>query len=767
MDWKLALLLAVLFLTVAESRRFGRQAPTEAPDADETEIDDCITEDEDEEEDQLAAENVPQRALLAAEYFPDTISRERALRMLKRAVEMIEKPSSSRKQCRRDPDIDTDAKNALRFLTGDPGIGSTTDESSSSSTSHSQEMYCPQEFAINNTRKVSDSTIKNILHLHNSGKSEKAIQSQYRWFHRQYLPRMRQYIEAGGSHNALYEDVDRYVQSKINASLEAKLPIHDYHLRQWGYERADELNLTSFKASQSWLTNVKKRGNLVGRKVTKLISRSDRANEAEIEESRIAFPENYRQVGHLYPHHRILNVDQSGHKYEISNLRSLARRGSRDHSLAIDSLNKNTHSYTIQPILGRDGRFRGKLLICFREPADHFGVQVTQRIRQLESELGNVVAVASRSGKMSTELTNQWVKDVLEPVIANLEEEDGDSVGSQDSQSTELAGPSWASNPPESWTPEQRRIMDLRNSTSRRGRQGVMLLLDVWGGHSSDELIESLIERNIFVLRIPARTTRDLQPLDVQVFRQYKIFVKRVMEAASYEGILQELTDRYGIMRLQSVIYNQFQAPVYRDMLLWAWRKTDPDFNADELQNSPPPDMVLKNQFEFDRHHNCEVEGCSSRAFIRCAHCRKHLCLKHFLARKCFHHDDQDFGNATSSTARPTRRRDRDDDGSSGAAGAAGATGAIVTGAGIAGGTAFVGSNAALGASITATGSAALPSRGGGTRGEETLPMIPISKPYLENVVVQPPATSFEAFIRDEAKESNITSKSNILSSMR
>lgn len=121
----------------------------------------------------------------------------------------------------------------------------------------------------------------------------------------------------------------------------------------------------------------------------------------------------------------------------------------------------------------------------------------------------------------------------------------------------------------------------------------MLLVIDSWGGHSSESLVEELEGRDIHILRIPPRTTADLQPLDVQIFRQYKIFVKRVMEAASYEGMLREMTDRFWIMRMHSVIWNQFQARAYRDMFLWAWRHTDPDFDHDELENSPPPAMVL------------------------------------------------------------------------------------------------------------------------------------------------------------------------------
>lgn len=378
-----------------------------------------------------------------------------------------------------------------------------------------------------------------------------------------------------GTRYSAYDAINDYVQYKINDSLTKMLPIHEYHLERWGYERANELGIDYFKASKSWITGIEKRGDLVSRKLTDLASRPDRENKKSIEDSIEDFLENYRAVAQYFPHYRILYVDQSGHKYEISNLRSLTRRGTRDHVLAIDSVNKNRHSYTIQPIMSRDGRLRGKLLVCFHESKDEFGVDVEKKVEKLEKELGNLVVVPSKSGMMSRNLSLRFIDEVLVPEIARLSADDSESMSSQDSQSTKLAGPSWASNPPESWTPEQHRIMELRNADSGPRRPRVLLLLDSWEGHASDSLVQLLDDRNIFVLRIPPRTTSILQPLDVQIFRQYKWFIKRIMEATAYEGISRNLTDRYGIMRMQSLIWNQLQAPVYRDMALWGWRHTD------------------------------------------------------------------------------------------------------------------------------------------------------------------------------------------------
>lgn len=613
-----------------------RQVSTELPPDRESKSD---SEQEVEEDDEDLARV---RGIIAAEYFPEAMSRERTLKMLKRAIELIEKPSKSSqsKLCRLDPDINTDAKNTLRFLTGDPSIGSTTDESGPPSQTDRDEDYCPDVLIVGERRhRVTHAAARNILKLKNEGLSEKSIAAQYIWYRRSDLPRIRNFVLTGGPYREQFDQIERYVNEKIDKSLAAKLPIHDYHIREWGHERADQLGLADrFMASSSWLTGIKERAKIASRKVTGHLSRSDADKADTIEDSKLAFAENYAQVSHLFSPYRIINVDQSGFNYEISNLKSLARVGTRDHTLSIDSANKNTHSYTIQPMLGRDGTLRGKLLICFREPRDRFGTNVERRVRTLEKELGNLFVVASKSGKMTTSLTKVWKDNVLAAELVRLNVSDERTLVEPSTQDTEIAGPSWASNPIETLTEEQRRILNVRHAAeSSNRRPDILLLVDSWGGHSSDRIAAELYADNVLELRIPARTTASLQPLDVQVFRQYKILVKRIQEAASYQGLTRNITDRYGIMRMHSLVWNQLQAPVYRDMLLWAWRHTDPGFSSSELQDEPPPKMVLNVQFSFNRSHTCDVVGCNERAFITCAHCGKFLCLKHFLGRECFH----------------------------------------------------------------------------------------------------------------------------------
>lgn len=620
MNIKLIIIIGFIALLINISAPY--QDDSDEGENSRDDIEDIDLEDENDDEEDCSP-NL-ERGLIAANLFPDGFSREDALKILKKAVDILEQPHSSAKRpCRIDPAVDIDAKNLLRFLTDDPSIGSTTEEEVSQESSNcpsqsSSTGFQPEpEYQLDSKTSMTERYMRGCMKLHEAKWSERSIRGKYSKFRRQYVPRIRRYLAAGGTREFRYREIDEYVMRRVNESLAAGLPIHEYHLREWGFERALQLKDNSFKGSNRWVTNIKKKTELVSRKVTNLSSRPERENANKKEMSIVDFYEDYREVAQYFPHHRILNVDQSGLKYEISNIRSLGRRGARDHILNIDSANNNQHSYTVQPIIGRDGRLVGKVLVCFREQSDHFGPRVEANVRNLEAELGNLVVVASTSGKMSRNLTNEWINRVLEPLIPTLEAMDqSELIGSQDTIISEAPGPSWASDPPETWTPEQQRIMRLRNSSPAPRRQGLMVLMDSWGGHSSNLFAEQLYARNIFVLRIPPGTTAELQPLDVQIFRQYKILVKRILEAIAYEGNMRSWTDRYGIMRMQSIIWHQLRAPAYQEMFTWAWRKTDPDYRLDVAVPCDKPDMVINTQFKFDRRKTCEIDGCNKRAFI-------------------------------------------------------------------------------------------------------------------------------------------------------
>jgi hypothetical protein len=76
------------------------------------------------------------------------------------------------------------------------------------------------------------------------------------------------------------------------------------------------------------------------------------------------------------------------------------------------------NSYTIQPIISRDGRLVGPLLICLQE-ARGLDVRVRPRVEELVREYGNIQVYWSSSGKMDGGLILRWMREILGPEIAS------------------------------------------------------------------------------------------------------------------------------------------------------------------------------------------------------------------------------------------------------------------------------------------------------------------------------------------------------------
>lgn len=130
-------------------------------------------------------------------------------------------------------------------------------------------------------------------------------------------------------------------------------------------------------------------------------------------------------------------------------------------------------------------------------------------------------------------------------------------------------------------------------------RPKIMLLSDSWSGHSSERMKSTIRMLGVKPLTIPPHTTDIVQPLDVGFFRQLKIFIRRITEEAIVSDRIDEITSRDGIITLMSIIFNQLQAPAYRDLWRFAWRHTDANYSSDELVNDPPAN-VNSIQFSSD-----------------------------------------------------------------------------------------------------------------------------------------------------------------------
>lgn len=152
---------------------------------------------------------------------------------------------------------------------------------------------------------------------------------------------------------------------KFSQAREQLLPVHGRMLQPWALLHSNQtgVNLT---ASSGWLQNLKKRNGIVSRKVTLYTTRIERKNEEAIVASIERFKSEHSESIN-FGMEKIWNVDQTGLNYESANQRTLSFKGERDTNLILDSKNKHTHSYTVQPVISRSGRLFQKLLIVTQE----------------------------------------------------------------------------------------------------------------------------------------------------------------------------------------------------------------------------------------------------------------------------------------------------------------------------------------------------------------------------------------------------------------
>lgn len=124
--------------------------------------------------------------------------------------------------------------------------------------------------------------------------------------------------------------------------------------------------------------------------------------------------------------------------------------------------------------------------------------------------------------------------------------------------------------------------------------------------------------------RIPAGATSRVQPLDVGFFRSWKQFVRRISDRALIEGEV-DMFQRDNIIKLQSLVHFQFSAPIYSDMIRYAWYKSG-------LVQTRPPTFETPLQFCFPQEvHHCKQ--CTRFMFMKCSWCHDFFCFNHFFVQ--------------------------------------------------------------------------------------------------------------------------------------
>lgn len=380
-------------------------------EVDTDEEDDILVEDDSTEIDDQSSITTD---LLATHLFEGPFTREQVHQIGLRLVE-ISAPSTNQnalsRLCRYGESIDSAARSLYRFLTED-GLAQGSIEDSDNPSQHtttSTSDYCQTYEVTTERRRVSFQKMKNILTMYDSGASIKTIKAKYPDYRPSSIKRYRECVQVGpGPDNnrmTRMERVNDRVYELFEQAFNASLPIHDEDIQSWGRRAADELGApSSFTASLTWVLSFKRRYKIGSRAVTGYTSAAQQRQKEPIGLSKAVFKRDFARLEAYLQRRFIINMDQTSFNEEMSNKRTLAKKGVRDVMQMVDSMSKTTHSYTSQPMITREGRTFGKLLLCLREPSGRFGPQVSQQVERDERDFRNIRVFASKSGKMDKQL---------------------------------------------------------------------------------------------------------------------------------------------------------------------------------------------------------------------------------------------------------------------------------------------------------------------------------------------------------------------------
>jgi hypothetical protein len=344
-------------------------------------------------------------------------------------------------------------------------------------------------------------------------------------------------------------------------------------LKRWAIKRRNEISLQNFDASHQWIWKFKHQHRIVSRKITKFVTRNySKERDNQISTANL-FVNSTKSFLKNFTDDQIYNTDQSGFTKEVHSGRTLEFKGVRHVEGAVQSISATTHSYTIQPTVSKSGKLLSPLFIVLQEPSGSFGPRVMQTLFKAP----NIYVKVSTSGKLTKEELKVWFKDIYFP-----------SVGPQS-----------------------------------------VLLVDSWTTYKDRDMIHSVrpIDKNVEILTIPPNTTSLVQPLDKYGFRLWKNFVRKFSDRVILDGIDLDLFQRNNILKLQSLVHNQFSSPRFENVFKYSWYASGySDNHPENFEN--PVEFCFKT---IDKNCSHSDLQCSDISFIICSWCKASFCFEHYF----------------------------------------------------------------------------------------------------------------------------------------
>lgn len=432
------------------------------------------------------------------------------------------------------------------------------------------------DFDVTIDKEINEEYKRKAVNCWNSGKKRKlkfeTVQQRFKQLKsKQQLYRWEGQIMSNGTRLDKLKKISEYVLTRFREATEKSLTVHDIDIRRWALQARDNvsLSLNLFTASITWVHQFKRNHGIVSRKINKFVTQKTLTDKAKLKEQASKFVQDVKEKILIVGENNVWNSDQSGFNLEMHTGRTLSFKGELKVEALTQSVYSMTHSYTIQPIISASGVLVSPLLIVMQETDGKFGPRVEKNLFKAE----NVLVYASKSGKLTSALVKTWFQEVFFP---------------------------------------------LSSSKS-------VLLLDSWSGQNS-KIFESLSPESgkpIQIETIPAGTTGMIQPLDVFFFRPWKNFIRYFSDTIVLYNYDINLHHRNNIIKLQSLIHNQFSSPRFKNLIKYSWYKSGyitekpPEFDN-------PVDYCFKKCAAI-----CNL--CSMSAVVKCAWCTKSLCMSHFF----------------------------------------------------------------------------------------------------------------------------------------
>ncbi|KAI4473816.1 hypothetical protein M0804_015154 [Polistes exclamans] len=141
---------------------------------------------------------------------------------------------------------------------------------------------------------------------------------------------------------------------------------------------------------------------------------------------------------------------------------------------------------TAQYAITLSAKILPKVFVCLQEATGHFGPRVQKAVDFYASKYTNIVVTSSKSGKLTTILYTNFLKDCLKSYVGN---------------------------------------------------EQFFLIIDSWGGQTKPELYDEIFQDDdqsttCTIKVIPQKCTSLVQPCDVYFYRQVKNLIKRMQNCA-------------------------------------------------------------------------------------------------------------------------------------------------------------------------------------------------------------------------------------------